>query len=254
MKHQYLEFKVIHQKIQRTDSFFVVGGSVNYLKARFTFCEDWDGKEQIAIFTGGGHSYAVSLKDGECFVPWEVLRVKRFYVGCMAGERITSNAVAVDVCPCAVGDNLENPLEPTPTVLDEKIRKAVEAYMQEHPIEDSDSEEIDLSAYATMEYVDKHIKDYTEAYAEPVEGMDVVIGMSEAEALGEMDALIDGEPDIDPNAGNGNPVSGVSKAEMEAYISKRLGNYPTKAEMEASVKRSVDELVASIEIAEEGAY
>lgn len=135
MKHQYLEFQIKHQRIERTDSFFVVGGSVNYLKARFSFCEDWAGTEQIAIFTGGGHSYAVSLTDGECLVPWEVLRVKRFYVGCMAGERITSNAVAIDVCPCAVGDNLESPLEPTPTVLDEKIAKAVEQYMKDHPID-----------------------------------------------------------------------------------------------------------------------
>lgn len=139
MKHQYLEFQIQHQRIKRTDSFFVVGGSVNYLKARFSFCEDWAGKEQIAIFTGGGHSYAVSLNDGECFVPWEVLLVKRFYVGCMAGERITSNAVAIDVCPCAVGDNLESPLEPTPTVLDEKIAKAVEQYMKDHPIVDDGS-------------------------------------------------------------------------------------------------------------------
>ena len=129
MKQQYIEFAVEHQVIQRTDSFFVVGGSKNYLKARFSFCDDWSEEEQIAVFTGGGHAYAVGIKDGECLVPWEVLRLKRFYVGCMAGELITSNTVAVEVCPGTISDDLEKYIEPTPTFFDEKIQKAVAQYM-----------------------------------------------------------------------------------------------------------------------------
>ena len=240
MKHQYLEFQIKHQRIERTDSFFVVGGSVNYLKARFSFCEDWDGKEQIAIFTGGGHSYPVSLKDGECFVPWEVLRVKRFYVGCMAGERITSNAVAVDVCPCAVGDNLESPLEPTPTVLDEKIAKAVEQYMKDHPDE-----------YATKEYVDKKFEqsgngEGTPIYIQPDEPVDAPEGavwIDEDEQTPEL-YVQDYEP---VNAPDGSVWINPNE---EAPGSGGV----TREEMEACVKQCVEDMFASIEIAEEGAY
>ena len=145
MKNQYIKFSVEHQVIQRTDSFFVVGGSVNYLKARFSFCDDWSDEEQIAIFTGGGHSYAVTLTNGECVVPWEVLRLKKFYVSCMAGERITSNAVSVKVCPSGIGDELQKYLDPTPTVFDEKIKNAVEQYMKDNPVEDNSTGKIDYT-------------------------------------------------------------------------------------------------------------
>lgn len=143
MKQQYLEFEIVHQQISRTDDFFVVGGSSNYLKARFTFCEDWQGEEQIAVFDGGGHAYPVSIVNGECLVPWEVLRANMFFVSCRAGERITSNAVIVNVCPCGMSDDLEESLEPTPTVIDEKIAAAVEKYMKDVP---------------SKEYVDNAIK------------------------------------------------------------------------------------------------
>ena len=151
MKNQYIKFSIEHQVIQRTDSFFVVGGSVNYLKARFSFCDDWSDEEQIAIFTGGGHSYAVTLTNGECVVPWEVLRLKKFYVSCMAGERITSNAVSVKVCPSGIGDELQKYLDPTPTVFDEKIKNAVEQYMKDNPVEDDPTGQVDYTD-ATAQY------------------------------------------------------------------------------------------------------
>ena len=122
MKQQYIEFKVSHQQITRTDDFFVVGGSQNYLKARFSFCEDWDGEQPVAVFTSGHRAYSVLIDGGECFVPWEVLQTKRFFVGCMAGARITSNAAEVAVCPCGVTEGV--PAEdPTPSIYDQILAK-----------------------------------------------------------------------------------------------------------------------------------
>ena len=115
MKKQYLEFCVEHQRIFRTDVFYVVGGSQRYLHARFRFCEDWDGEEVYAIFSGGGHSYRQKIVDGECEVPWEVLLTKRFFVGCEAGDRITSDAAMVDVRPSGAPD-ADPGKEPTPTL------------------------------------------------------------------------------------------------------------------------------------------
>ena len=115
MKKQYIEFNIRHQNINRTDEFNVVGGSQNYLYARFTFCEDWAGEDAYAIFTGGGKSYRQPIVDGECEVPWEVLLTRRFFVGCEAGDRITSAASVVDVKPSGAPD--ANPgREPSPTI------------------------------------------------------------------------------------------------------------------------------------------
>ena len=89
------------------------------------------------------------IEDGICEVPWEVLRFKKFYVGCVAGELLTSDAAVIDVTPCGV-DLLDPNLEPTPTlfyaimkklqdaeqVTEEQIAEAVKQYLDENPTED----------------------------------------------------------------------------------------------------------------------
>lgn len=115
MKKQYIEFRVEHQRISRIDDFYVVGGSQRYLHARFQFCEDWEGEEAYAVFSGGGKSYRQKIVDGECVVPWEVLLTKQFFVGCEAGDRITSDAARVDVRPSGAPD-ADPGREPSPTL------------------------------------------------------------------------------------------------------------------------------------------
>ena len=155
IQQQYIEFKVTHQRLERTDDFFVVGETKNYLKARFSFSDDWGEEIPIIIFAGDCHPYGVELVDGECLVPWEVLRCKSFLVSCMAGDRITTNAVVVPVCPTNAKDDLESPEEPTTSVLDAKIAVAVEKWLRDHL--DDVNITIDLDAYATKEYVTEQI-------------------------------------------------------------------------------------------------
>jgi hypothetical protein len=116
MKKQYIKFKCNHQKIERIDDFFVVGGSQNYLYAQFDFCEDWDGEQQYAVFTGDLKTFRIPIVNGECEVPWEMLLTKRFFVGCEAGQRITSNAAEVVVHPCGAPEETDTPRKPTPTL------------------------------------------------------------------------------------------------------------------------------------------
>lgn len=116
MKKQYIKFKCQHQKIERTDDFFVVGGSQHYLYAQFDFCEDWSGLQQYAVFTGDLQTLRIPIMDGECEVPWEMLLTKRFFVGCEAGQRITSNAAEVVVHPCGAPEETGTPRKPTPTL------------------------------------------------------------------------------------------------------------------------------------------
>jgi hypothetical protein len=94
----------------------VVGGSRNYLFAKFDFCEDWSGEQQYAVFTGDLQTFRRPIIDGECEVPWEMLLTKRFFVGCEAGQRITSNAAEVEVNPCGAPEETGTPRKPTPTL------------------------------------------------------------------------------------------------------------------------------------------
>ena len=116
MPKQYIEFKCQHQRIERTDDFFVVGGSQRYLYAKFDLCSDWSGLQQYAVFTGGLKTFRIPIVDGECEVPWEMLLEKRFFVGCEAGQRITSNAAEVKVHPCGAPEETGTPRKPTPTL------------------------------------------------------------------------------------------------------------------------------------------
>lgn len=120
MKKQYIEFKCTHQKITRTDDFFVVGGSKNYLHARFDLCEDWAGEQVMAIFEAAGKPYKRLIENGECCVPWEVLQCKNFFVSCVAGSLITSDAAEVKVSPCGAKDGTPG-AEPTPSAYEQMV-------------------------------------------------------------------------------------------------------------------------------------
>jgi hypothetical protein len=141
LQKRYIEFKILHQVIERTDNFFVVDGSINYLHARFNFCEDWQGVQPVAVFTAGEICKKIDVVNGECIVPWEVLQpgIRKFYVGCFAGSRITSNSARVDVNASCLGDPEES-LPPTPDVYDELLKASKEAVEVAKSVrEDADS-------------------------------------------------------------------------------------------------------------------
>lgn len=118
---QYIEFSVQHQTITRTDKYKVVGGSQNYLRARFTFCDEWEGITATAVFsTNSGKHYSVLIEDGECLVPWEVLGGAEFWVGVFGGERMTTSTARVAVKP-GVKLNASPGVEPTPTAYERLV-------------------------------------------------------------------------------------------------------------------------------------
>lgn len=118
---QYIEFSVQHQTITRTDKYKVVGGSQNYLRARFTFCDEWEGVTATAVFsTNSGKHYSVLIEDGECLVPWEVLGGAEFWVGVFGGERMTTSTARVAVKP-GVKFNASPGVEPTPTAYERLV-------------------------------------------------------------------------------------------------------------------------------------
>lgn len=95
-----LNFEIENQIITRTDDFQPVARSQNYLRASFTFSDDWDGITDIkAIFRANGKAYEVLLdENGECVVPWEALTTSgTVRVSVYGGNRITANMARVTV-------------------------------------------------------------------------------------------------------------------------------------------------------------
>lgn len=72
-----LLFQVDNQIITRTDKFKPASKSINYLRAKFTFSDDWGDGTKTAQFVNvqDGSVYdAILDKYGECKVPWEPLQ------------------------------------------------------------------------------------------------------------------------------------------------------------------------------------
>ena len=127
---EQLQFKVTNQIIERTDSFKVVSNSRNYLYAKFTFASDeWSGHAKTAIFKCGftDVSYEAILENDACLVPHEALAHdnKCMFVSVFAGDLVTANAVKIPIIPSGYTEDVQESLEPTPSVY-EKITNDLE--------------------------------------------------------------------------------------------------------------------------------
>lgn len=90
-----ITFKVTNQIIVRTDQEKIVRDSLNYLRAVFTFSEDWHGSI-TAVFQSKSGAFNVILDEkNTCLVPWEVLQDEEFLVSVFCGNLITANVVRV---------------------------------------------------------------------------------------------------------------------------------------------------------------
>lgn len=121
-----LEFEVKGQKIKRTDRTEPATDSVNYLKAKFNFDADWNGKVKTAYFKREDAVYSVLVgSDNSCIVPAEVLvRTESRYartqgntiyvtvVGTYNTTVITTNEIGVVLNLSGYGE-AEEPADPT---------------------------------------------------------------------------------------------------------------------------------------------
>ena len=114
MKQKTLEFFVDEQFI-RAPHHKVVADSRDYLTARFSFGEAWQGLTKTAVFLGAdGRAYHMLLTDDACAVPPQVLRPTQFFVSVFGGDRLTTDRVAVEV----VASGFVEGITPPPTTAD----------------------------------------------------------------------------------------------------------------------------------------
>ena len=152
-----LEFEIMHQHIKRTDTEQVVAGSINYLKAHFTFSEEWIGTK-VAVFKSRGKSYTTLIDDKNiCLIPWEAICSGIMLVSAFCGDLITADSAEVEIKKTGY-DATEITKEPTPSLLNQILKKLdevgkvtidpadienqVNKYLEEHPVEAADEEQI----------------------------------------------------------------------------------------------------------------
>lgn len=94
-----LQFTVNNQELTKVKGITPATDSQNYLKAQFTFSEDWENCEKIAVFRAEDVTRKIYLNENnECFVPWEVLKQSEHGAFCIRDTIIIYASVyAIDV-------------------------------------------------------------------------------------------------------------------------------------------------------------
>ena len=117
-----LNFVISNQVIRRTDDFYVVADSHDYLRAHFDFASsEWDGVEKTALFSrSGGQAYEMLIVDGECDVPHEVLAGAGLVtVSVFGGSLITVNTATIEVAKSGYIEDAEHSTDPTPGIYEQ---------------------------------------------------------------------------------------------------------------------------------------
>lgn len=76
----------------------IVGGTANYLRAKFMFSSEWCGHNKVAVFTNLSEEYPVRVKENVCIIPsealtWDYFKVR--VVGQKGSQKLTTNTVTV---------------------------------------------------------------------------------------------------------------------------------------------------------------
>lgn len=142
-----LVFNVDHQIIRRIDDFKPVADSKNYLKAKFIFTEEWK-DDILATFGYNGKYYNLNIENGECLIPWEVIKTPYFTLSLSCGDLITSNVTSVRVFPSGVIKG-EIPGTPSPTVWQQYLDK-IKEIMAERGVFTSVSDEFLIDDNKTL--------------------------------------------------------------------------------------------------------
>ena len=148
-----MKIKVVNQRLYLEPP-ETAEGTREYLKAEFSFSEEWDGMTKTAFFRGAdGNTYSQLLKDDACTVPAEALAASG-RVGVSVSGTLGETVITTDIKSFSVPATLSGgtPSDPEPTVW-QKILDKVDKTQQ---IAQSVRDDADAGKFAaTSEMVDR---------------------------------------------------------------------------------------------------
>lgn len=113
-----VEDETENQIIERTDDFEVVADSVNYLKAKFTFTEDWTGFTKLISFRHCCTVVSTVLDENdEITIPFEVVKNPGFIfslVGIKDDVKITTNVYKIRIKESGYEEGASPDIPPIP--------------------------------------------------------------------------------------------------------------------------------------------
>lgn len=140
-------------------------GTREYLKAEFSFSEEWDGTVKTAFFRGAGNTYSQLLKDDACTVPAEALAASG-RVGVSVSGTLGETIITTDIKSFTVPATLSGgtPSNPEPTVWQQILEKVDET----RQIAQSVRDDADAGRFAASpEMVEQAVSVYIQAALSP---------------------------------------------------------------------------------------
>ena len=152
-----MKIKVVNQRLYLEPP-ETAEGTREYLKAEFSFSEEWDGMTKTAFFRGAGNTYSQLLENDACTVPAEVLTAPG-RVGVSVSGTLGETIITTDIKSFTVPATLSGgtPSDPEPTVWQQILDKVDETKQ----IAQSVREDVEAGKFAaTAEMVERVVSTY----------------------------------------------------------------------------------------------
>lgn len=160
-----MKIKVVNQRLYLEPP-ETAEGTREYLKAEFSFSEEWDGMTKTAFFRGAdGNTYSQLLKDDACTVPAEALAASG-RVGVSVSGTLGETVITTDIKSFSVPATLSGgtPSDPEPTVWQQILDKVDETRQIAQSVRD-DAEAGKFAA--SPEMVEQAVSVYIQAALSP---------------------------------------------------------------------------------------
>lgn len=160
-----MKIKVVNQRLYLEPP-ETAEGTREYLRAEFSFSEEWDGMTKTAFFRGAdGENHPKLLKDNVCTVPAEALAVPG-RVGVSVSGTLGETVITTDIKSFSVPATLSGgtPSDPEPTVWQQILDKVDETQQIAQSVRD----DADAGKFAaTAEMVEQAVSVYIQAELSP---------------------------------------------------------------------------------------
>ena len=152
-----MKIKVVNQRLYLEPP-ETAEGTREYLKAEFSFSEEWEGTVKTAFFRGAGNTYSQLLKDDACTVPAEALAAPG-RVGVSVSGTLGETIITTDIKSFTVPATLSGgtPSDPEPTVWQQILDKVDDTQQIAQSVRD-DAEAGKFAA--TAEMVERAVSTY----------------------------------------------------------------------------------------------